>query len=243
MVDLAYGDSGKGTIIDFLARRTGAHTVVRFNGGPQAGHNVVTPEGRHHTFAQFGSADLIPAVKTLLSQHMLIEPYAMFNEARHPEELGVSGPMERLLIDAPVRSSPLPIRQPTGFVSWLAARPLTELAEWGLGRQWPINSSDPELTLRFEDLFDRTRLRGKLQLAVELKRERLADAMKSLQCHAAAAASLRTLQDPSWIEAAVDVYTALCRRVTRVDSDSVNQILRKPGIILFKEQLAGRIAR
>src|SRR5882724_7136448 len=58
-VDLGYGDAGKGGIVDWLctpgshpAAGGPVHTVVRFNGGAQAAHNVVTPGGRHHTFAQ-----------------------------------------------------------------------------------------------------------------------------------------------------------------------------------------------
>lgn len=234
VVDLAFGDSGKGTIIDFLARRTGAHTIVRFNGGPQAGHNVVTPDGRHHTFAQFGSATFIPAVKTLLSQHMLIEPYAMFNEARHLEELGVTDPMERLLIDA--RCAVItPAHQAANRIRELArGKAAHGTCGMGVGESMADQLQHPELTLRFEDLSDPALSRRKLQLTVELKREQLADAMKSLQGHVAADGSLRTLQDASWIEVAVDVYRGLSRRVTRVGSDSVNQILNRPGIILFE---------
>ena len=41
-VDLGFGDAGKGSIVDFLTRTYAAHTVVRYNGGAQAGHRVVT---------------------------------------------------------------------------------------------------------------------------------------------------------------------------------------------------------
>src|SRR5436190_2071933 len=98
VVDLAFGDCGKGTVVDFLTRRCGAHTVVRFNGGPQAGHNVVTSDGRHHTFSQFGSATFLPGVRTVLSRFMLIEPYALLNEAAHVRSVGVADALDRLLI-------------------------------------------------------------------------------------------------------------------------------------------------
>src|SRR5687768_17809496 len=104
LIDLAFGDCGKGAVVDFLTRRHHAHTVVRFNGGPQAGHNVVTPDGRHHTFAQFGSGTFAPGVRTLLSRFMLIEPYAMLNEAKHLAAVGVGDAMARLIID---RRSPV----------------------------------------------------------------------------------------------------------------------------------------
>ncbi|MGH3126065.1 MAG: hypothetical protein ACRDNT_27800 [Streptosporangiaceae bacterium] len=40
-----------------------ARTVVRFNGGAQAAHNVVTADGRQHTFAQFGSGSRSPSCR------------------------------------------------------------------------------------------------------------------------------------------------------------------------------------
>ena len=41
VVGLGYGDCGKGATVDALVRRHGVSLVIRFNGGPQAGHNVV----------------------------------------------------------------------------------------------------------------------------------------------------------------------------------------------------------
>src|SRR3954449_8277814 len=99
VVDLAYGDCGKGTVVDFLTRHTNAHTVVRFNGGPQAAHNVVTPGGRHHTFSQFGAGTLVPVVRTLLSRFVLIEPYALRNEAAHLAKVGAADALSRLWVD------------------------------------------------------------------------------------------------------------------------------------------------
>ena len=68
VVDLGFGDSGKGLLTDYLARHHEAGVVVRYNGGAQAGHNVVRPDGRQHTFSQFGSGTFIPGVRTYLSR-------------------------------------------------------------------------------------------------------------------------------------------------------------------------------
>jgi adenylosuccinate synthase len=78
---LSYGDEGKGSTVDYLSRQ-GSTVVVRHNGGPQAGHNVVTSDGRHHTFAQFGAGTLAGA-KTFLSRFMLVNPLNMMLEAEH----------------------------------------------------------------------------------------------------------------------------------------------------------------
>ena len=98
-VDLGFGDAGKGAVVDLLARRYEAHTVVRYSGGAQAGHRVVAPDGREHVFSQFGSGALAGAA-THLSRFMLIEPLAMLEEARHLRALGAGEPFERASVDA-----------------------------------------------------------------------------------------------------------------------------------------------
>ena len=46
-----FGDEGKGLATDYFCS-LGAGMVVRFNGGAQAGHRVVTDEGMEHVFSQ-----------------------------------------------------------------------------------------------------------------------------------------------------------------------------------------------
>ncbi|QFG27513.1 adenylosuccinate synthetase [Actinomadura sp. WMMB 499] len=99
VVDLGFGDAGKGTVVDHLCAASPVHAVVRFNGGAQAAHNVVTPDGRHHTFAQFGSGTFTPGVRTHLSRFMLVDPLALAAEAGHLREVGVGDALERLTVD------------------------------------------------------------------------------------------------------------------------------------------------
>jgi adenylosuccinate synthase len=98
IVDLGFGDAGKGLLTDSLVRRTGARIVVRYNGGAQAGHNVVTPDGRHHTFSQFGAGSFVPAVRTFLSRDVVVHPTALLREEAHLREVGVMDAMERIRI-------------------------------------------------------------------------------------------------------------------------------------------------
>lgn len=81
LVDLGFGDQGKGTMTDYLVRLHSAGLVVRYCGGAQAAHNVFDEQGRHFTFSQFGSGTLAGA-KTLLSKHMLVNPLTMRSEAK-----------------------------------------------------------------------------------------------------------------------------------------------------------------
>jgi adenylosuccinate synthase len=96
VVDLGFGDSGKGLLTDFLVRHFEAGVVVRYNGGAQAGHNVIALDGRHHTFSQFGSGTFIPGVKTYLSRHVVIHPGALLVEGDILKGMGVQDAFYRL---------------------------------------------------------------------------------------------------------------------------------------------------
>ena len=100
IIDLGFGDAGKGLLTDFLTRRFEAGLVVRYNGGAQAGHNVVTPDGRQHTFSQFGAGTFIPGVRTILSRHGVIDPVALLVEGDVLETKGVPDVYTRLRISA-----------------------------------------------------------------------------------------------------------------------------------------------
>ena len=94
-VGLGFGDEGKGATVDFLTRQLGAGLVVRYSGGAQAGHNVELPDGRRHTFAQFGAGTLAGA-NTYLGPRMIICPATMLPEAEHLRSLGVDDPWARI---------------------------------------------------------------------------------------------------------------------------------------------------
>ena len=93
VVDLGYGDAGKGTVVDALCAAAPVTAVIRFNGGAQAAHNVVTAAGRHHTFAQFGSGTL-QGVPTHLSRFVVVDPLALAAEAA-----ALGNPFELLTVD------------------------------------------------------------------------------------------------------------------------------------------------
>lgn len=81
-----FGDCGKGLTVDYLCSKGDVGVVVRFNGGAQAGHTVVTPAGERHVFHQIG-AGAFHDVPTFLSNFMMINPIALFLELRQLHEL------------------------------------------------------------------------------------------------------------------------------------------------------------
>lgn len=82
VIGAAYGDEGKGLLVDALA--TPRTLVVRSNGGAQAGHTVTTPDGRRHVFHHLGSGAFAGA-RTHLSRFFVAHP--MFFAAERAELL------------------------------------------------------------------------------------------------------------------------------------------------------------
>ncbi len=73
VIGAGYGDEGKGLVTDYLASKEPRCVVVRFNGGAQAGHTVVTPKGTRHVFHHFGSGAFTGA-ETFLSKYFITSP-------------------------------------------------------------------------------------------------------------------------------------------------------------------------
>lgn len=99
VIDLGFGDSGKGTVVNRLCATGDYDLVVRFNGGAQCGHRVVLDDGTEHVFAQFGSGTLW-GIPTYLSDHMLVEPLSLGNEAEGLKKIGVQDPFGLLRISS-----------------------------------------------------------------------------------------------------------------------------------------------
>lgn len=162
VVDLGFGDAGKGLLTDYLARTTAAELVVRFNGGAQAGHNVVTGDGRHHTFSQFGSGSFIAGVKTHLARPVVVHPTALRVEADRLALSGVRDALERLSIDPECRVT-TPFQQAAGRIRELT-RGEARHGSCGVGFGETVKDSleSPELSLRFADLTRPERVRDRL---------------------------------------------------------------------------------
>jgi adenylosuccinate synthase len=88
VIGASFGDEGKGLTVDYLCSRGDAGVVVRFNGGAQAGHTVVTPDGRRHVFKQVGSGAFM-GVPTFLSKYVSVNPIALFMELKKLDEIHV----------------------------------------------------------------------------------------------------------------------------------------------------------
>lgn len=93
VIGAGWGDEGKGVVTDALSARLTERgrdvTVVRSNGGAQAGHGVTLEDGRHHVFHHFGAGSFTGA-RTHLSRYFVSHPMVFFGELAALESKGAS---------------------------------------------------------------------------------------------------------------------------------------------------------
>lgn len=171
---LGFGDCGKGRFVDALAARLDAHTVVRYNGGGQAGHTVVLDDGRSHIFAQFAAASFLPGVHTVLAAPFVLHPGGMLHEAALLAGKGCPPLWPRLLIDAACRVT-TPWLQAAG--RWRELRRGTAAhgsCGIGFGATVELSLTQPDASLSYGELLDSTVTLAKLQRQRELLQDEFA---------------------------------------------------------------------
>lgn len=234
VVDLGFGDAGKGLLTDYLVRKYNAGLVVRYNGGAQAGHNVVAPDGRHHTFAQFGSGTFVPGVKTILSADVVVHPGALLVEGDILAGKGIRDVFSRLRIsDGALIISPF----------HQAANRVREIAR-GKGRHGSCgvgvgaayeDSLDPSReSIRAGDLRNPPVLKKKLKRIREFHRMTLDDFCRQ---------SGRNFMDtPDWPlfddDSVIDRWISSISRITDYDlvwpEEKICEWLRAENVVIFE---------
>lgn len=96
VLGLGYGDEGKGLTTQYLCRQSQSPLVLRFSGGHQAGHTVVTPSGTRHVFSNFGAGSL-QGTPTYWSRYCSFYPPAFFREWEALDQLNIR---PRISVDA-----------------------------------------------------------------------------------------------------------------------------------------------
>jgi len=96
VIGAQFGDEGKGRVTDHYAAEVGDDgIVIRFNGGAQAGHTVVTPDGLRHVFSHVGSGAFVGAA-TFLSRFFVSNPILFLKEK---ESLAAKGVEPTIYVD------------------------------------------------------------------------------------------------------------------------------------------------
>ena len=86
IIGAQWGDEGKGKIVDYLAQD--AKHVVRYAGGPNAGHTIVV-DGKKFALHQVPSGILYPGKTVFLGAGMVLDPEAFFNELQMLKDNGI----------------------------------------------------------------------------------------------------------------------------------------------------------
>lgn len=237
VVGLGYGDEGKGTTIEWLTRRHKAHTVVRFNGGGQAGHNIVRPDGKHHKFAQFGSGTFEGA-RTIMSRHTLVNPITALVEARFLAEKGVPDPLRLLTVeDEALITTPFHVSMGRMREMFRALTAGGRHGSCGMGIGETVEDSlvcDPAMVIRAGDLRDPDRLRVMLRWLQERKLAQLED-IGYIDCPTPQMdVELDILRDPSVVDTIMDHFHNFMRQVPIVGRGRLTRILCDPGVVLFE---------
>lgn len=153
------GDEGKGLVTDYLAAPYGEDAlVVRFCGGAQAGHTVTTPDGKRHVFNHFGSGSFCGA-STFLSRFFVCHPILFLAEIKRLQGHGIR---PKVFLD-PLAAVTTPYDM---MINQMAeeARGSSRHGSCGVGFGETVERQQyPGYTLHFIDLYDRSKLKAKLE--------------------------------------------------------------------------------
>jgi adenylosuccinate synthase len=231
IADLSFGDAGKGTIVDYLTRVTaGNHTIVRYNGGAQAAHNVVAPDGRHHTFAQFGAGMFVPGTRTYLSRFMLVDPLAMRHEARHLQSLSVVDPLARTTLDREALIVTPYHRAANQIKELMRGGDRHGSCGMGIGETMSNALKCPDDALRAGDLADPRVVAWKLALLRDLYHSELGNLLQDDRVRDQQA----MLTAPDLIAACCEVYADFSAQVAIEDDNYWRSLLRTENTLIFE---------
>lgn len=231
---LGFGDEGKGSFVDAWARSHQAKMVVRHNGGAQAAHNVVLDDGRHHTFAQFGSGTFVPGCQTHLSRHMLVNPIFLMQEERHLAALGVTDAYERLTIERQALiTNPFQV----------AANRLREMiraggrhGSCGMGINETVSDAvaHPSEAIRAEDFASPSKLKLKLATSQVRKYEEIVRLLDPRDVPEVMRTEWGVLSDHTLPASVADIYREVAARVKVVDETFLPEALNEEGHVIFE---------
>ncbi len=231
LLGLGFGDCGKGLFTDHLCGALQAHTVVRFNGGAQAGHNVVLADGRHHTFSQFGAGSFHAGVGTVLASPVVVHPTALRVEEAALRQAGVHHAFSRLLIDARCRVT-TPFHQAAGRLrEWARGEGAHGTCGVGVGETVRHALAAPDHALHYGDLLHPARALDKL----EASRATLLQAFTGASLSQAdAAQELAVLQDDSMARRWLDAVAPCVAQSPPAGADRIAERLSRPGTVVFE---------
>lgn len=165
LIGAQWGDEGKGKATDLLGGRV--KYVVRYQGGNNAGHTVITPDGQKFALKLIPSGALSPGCIPVIGNGVVIDPNALVEEMNGLTERGVD--LSRLKISADAHLlMPYHIAMDKVSERYLGK---AKIGTTGRGIGPCYQDKIARVGVRVQDLLDPSILRQKVETAIELKNQ------------------------------------------------------------------------
>ncbi|MFF5213985.1 adenylosuccinate synthase [Micromonospora sp. NPDC000442] len=160
-----WGDEGKGKVTDQLGERV--DYVVRFSGGNNAGHTVITPDGQKYALHLMPSGALSPNAVIVIGNGVVVDPKVLLSEIDGLAERGVDVSRLRISGDAHL------IMPHHRALDRVVERYLgsSRIGTTGRGIGPAYGDKVARMGIRVQDLLDPGILRKKLELALREKNQ------------------------------------------------------------------------
>jgi len=178
LIGAQWGDEGKGKATDLYGERV--QWVVRYQGGNNAGHTVVLPDGQKFALHLIPSGILTPGVTNVIGNGVVIDPGVLLTELGGLDERGID--TSRLLISHDAHLI-MPYHVAIDKVSerYLGK---AKIGTTGRGIGPAYGDKVARLGVRVQDLLDPSILAQKVEAALDIKNQMLVKIYnrKALDC-------------------------------------------------------------
>ncbi|MGH3884752.1 MAG: adenylosuccinate synthase [Pseudonocardiaceae bacterium] len=165
LIGAQWGDEGKGKATDLLGERV--QWVVRYQGGNNAGHTVVLPDGQNFALHLIPSGILTPGVTNVIGNGVVVDPGVLLDELAGLEARNVD--TERLLISADAHLiMPYHVAIDRVTERYLGK---AKIGTTGRGIGPAYQDKVARVGVRAQDLLDEKILRQKVESALEFKNQ------------------------------------------------------------------------
>ena len=165
LIGAQWGDEGKGKATDLLGERV--QWVVRYQGGNNAGHTVVLPDGEEFALHLIPSGILTPGVTNVIGNGVVVDPGVLLDELTALQARNVD--TERLLISADAHLiMPYHVEIDRVTERYLGK---SRIGTTGRGIGPAYQDKVARVGVRVQDLLDEKILRQKVEAALELKNQ------------------------------------------------------------------------
>jgi adenylosuccinate synthase len=165
VIGAQWGDEGKGKATDLLGERV--QWVVRYQGGNNAGHTVVLPDGQDFKLHLIPSGILTPGVTNVIGNGVVVDPGAMLEELGGLAERGVD--TGNLMVSADAHLiMPYHVAIDKVTERYLGK---AKIGTTGRGIGPCYQDKVARVGVRFQDVLDEKILRQKVEAALDTKNQ------------------------------------------------------------------------